>query len=388
MNTELSQVQLRELLDAARNIQPWMTRIRHRLHQVPEPAFREFETVGFVAAELTELDAALVRRVGDTGIVAELDSRLPGPVVALRADMDALAVEEKTGAAYASRHPGWAHSCGHDGHMACLLGACRVLREIGLPAGKVRLLFQPAEEQGNGAKLMIEQGALEPLPAAIFSLHGWPGLDVGTIASRGGTVMAASDVWAVRLVGRGGHGARPQEANSPILGLPGLIEALAGMTGDELVVSPCVVEAGQAPNVIPDAAVVRGTMRTLSPQGRTRALEEMARAVARACGPLGLTHQITLDQHTPPVANDAALHERLVRTTRGMGLDFALLSGPSMGSEDFGFYLEKCPGVMFRLGMGKTCPSLHNSAFDFCDEALPAGAAMLAAMALEALRSS
>jgi len=181
--------------------------------------------------------------------------------------MDALAVEEKTGAAYASRHPGWAHSCGHDGHMACLLGACRVLREIGLPAGKVRLLFQPAEEQGNGAKLMIEQGALEPLPAAIFSLHGWPGLDVGTIASRGGTVMAASDVWAVRLVGRGGHGARPQEANSPILGLPGLIEALAGMTGDELVVSPCVVEAGQAPNVIPDAAVVRARCGRCRPRG-------------------------------------------------------------------------------------------------------------------------
>lgn len=386
METELSEIQVREVLEAARRIQPWMSRIRHRLHQMPEPAFREFQTAGFVAAELTELDVKLVLNVADSGIIAELDSHLPGPVVALRADMDALAVEEKTGAAYTSRHPGWAHSCGHDGHMACLLGACRVLREVGLPGGKVRLLFQPAEEQGNGAKLMIDQGALEPMPAAIFSLHGWPGLEVGMIASRAGTVMAASDMWAVRLVGRGGHGARPQEALSPVLGLPRLIEALAGMTRDDLVVSPCVVQAGQAANVIPDTAVVQGTMRTLSTRARAAALEEMARLLSAACHPLGLTQQIMLEQYTPPVVNDTVLHDLLVRIAQRLGLSFSLLSEPSMGSEDFGFYLEKCPGVMFRLGLGRTCPQLHNSAFDFADQALPAGAAVLAAMALEVLR--
>ena len=388
MEMQLSQVEARDILAAARRILPWMARIRHRLHQMPEPAFREFQTAGFVAAELTELDARLALSVAESGIIADLDSRLPGPAVALRADMDALEVEEKTGAAYASRHPGWAHSCGHDGHMACLLGACRILRELGLPRGRVRLLFQPAEEQGNGAKLMIERGALEPMPAAIFSLHGWPGLEVGTIASRAGTVMAASDMWAVRLVGRGGHGARPQEAVSPVLGLPRLIEALASMTRDELVVSPCVVQAGQAANVIPDTAVVRGTMRTLSVAGRAQALDEMARLVAGACHGLGLTQHILLEQYTPPVVNDAALHDLLVRITRQLGLSFSLLSEPSMGSEDFGFYLEKCPGVMFRLGLGQACPQLHNSAFDFADEALPAGAAVLACAALEVLSRS
>ena len=299
--------------------------------------------------------------------------------------MDALAIPEATGAEYASENPGYSHSCGHDGHCAALAAAGAILLELrNAWRGRIRLLFQPAEETAEGARSMIAAGALDPRPDAILSLHAWPGLRTGAVACRNGTMLASCDVMHIHIRGKGGHGARPDLANNPLIGAARVVDRLSALDGAERVVSMCMARVGEQANVIADSGQLSGTVRALTPAVRDRTLHEIQTIVGRTCGELGMTGEVVFHGHSPAVLTDRRLHAvfREVGITL-LGEDNVLeLDGPSMGSEDFGWYLEHAPGLLFRVGMGLDGPGLHEAAFDFNDQALPPAAAMLCAMAI------
>ena len=385
----LTPQQCRRIRSLAAEAEPWAVRLRRQLHRTPEPAFGEHDTAAAVAEALAGLGLAGRMGVAGPGVVADLHGGRSGPCVVLRADMDGLAVDEATGAEYRSQRPGFAHACGHDGNMAIVLAAGRVLAELrGELAGTVRLLFQPAEETAAGAKAMIEAGALgDVTPAAVLAPHAWPGLAPDCVACRGGVMMAASDGLAVRVVGRGGHGARPQEANNPIPGLARVIEALAPLSRPGRIVSVCMVVAGRADNVIPDAGVLRGTIRTLDPRTRRETMDEIRAAAAEACRPPGLRAEVEFGSSCPAVVNDERLYEVFAHAAAAaLGADKVLqVPEPSMGSEDLGYFLQRWPGLIFRVGAGRASAPLHHAAFDFNDQAITPGAVVLAGMVLELL---
>jgi len=366
-------------------------RLRRMLHQVPEGAFAETATARIVADELASLGLDVQTGLAGTGVAATITGRHTGPLVALRADMDALAVTEATGTPYASRHEGLAHCCGHDGHMAAVLGAAGVLSRLSERlAGSVRLVFQPAEETGAGAQAMLAAGVFGGLkPAAVLALHGWPGLPTGVVAARSGVMASASDVFEISVHGRGGHGARPARACSPIVPAARLVEALSRLTAPPddpvpRVVSVGSIHGGGQPNVIPDTAVLSGTIRSADAKTRGdlhRQVRETIQAVARDSG---VRAEVTIRAFCPRLENDPGLYAAFAELADGLlGPDQRVeLDRPSMGAEDFGYYLQHAPGLLIRLGMGLACPDLHNPAFDFDDGALSAGISVLVGLAL------
>jgi amidohydrolase len=267
-----------------------------------------------------------------------------------------------------------------------LLGAARTLVELkDRLRGRVRFLFQPAEEISRGAMEMIEAGVLfDRVPDAMFTLHTWPKLPVGHVGSRPGTITAGSDSFAIRVIGEGGHGARPHLARNPLLGMSHLIEALSSMTAPNRVVSPCVAHAGSKVNVIPELGEISGTVRTLNEEIRRSTLQEIEETVGRLCEDRGLECEIDFDAGCPPVVVDAELYQLFSRVGRELLGDDRVerLDSSSMGSEDFGHYLTHVPGLLFRLGMGLDSPELHNPRFDFNDDALESGITMLVGLAL------
>jgi len=358
--------------------------IRHRLHRMAEPGLREEETARILVGELACSDLEVRTGVGGHGIVADLVGG-DGPVVALRADMDALPVKETTGAAYRSRNGRYCHCCGHDGNMACVVGAARILSDLrtDLP-GRVRFIFQPAEELGTGAIDMIKAGALDPLPAAIFTLHGWPGLPAGTVASNPGIIMASSDIFTVRVIGKGGHAGRPHLARNPLVGMARVIDVLSRLNTEERVVTVCRAKAGKRPNIIDSVGVLTGTFRSIDPCVRETTLAEIESLVGEECGNLALRAEVKFECGSPLVVNAEGLYQTFCEVgCELLGSEkVAETGGPSMSSEDFGYYLERVPGLLFRLGMGEDSPELHNSDFDFNDESLGAGMIMLAGLAI------
>jgi len=371
-----------------------MTSLRREIHAEPEAAFSEQATAARAADVLADAGLDVQTCVAGTGLVVAVHGSGPGRTVALRADMDALPITETTGKPYASRHAGLSHACGHDGHAAMLVGAGLILAELqGDLAGEIRLLFQPAEETGAGARTMIEAGALgEPAPDAIFALHAWPGLPVGVVGSMPGSMTASNDLFTLTVTGIGGHGARPHLARSPILGTVELVERVSELTdiGDGVdpprVVSVGSVHSGSRANIIPREAVVEGTIRTPNLAIRDElydSIREIARDVARR-----RDLQVVFDSHTycPAVVNDPGLYELFTRTAGdlfGPG-GWVRMDRMSMGSEDFACYLEHAPGLLVRIGTGSESGQLHNGDFDFADGALGGGAALMAAMAADA----
>ncbi|MFC1592108.1 M20 family metallopeptidase [Thermodesulfobacteriota bacterium] len=368
--------------------------LRRRLHRIPEEAFQEHKTAALLQEELCRAGIACETGFSGTGIVATVTGSRPGNTVALRADMDGLVLEEKTAAAYASTCPGLAHSCGHDGHMACLLAAARILSGLkDRLAGTVRCIFQPAEEAGNGASTMLDCGALgAPLPNAIFALHAWPYIETGVVASMPGPITFGNELFIITVKGRGGHGARPHESASPILAAAKIAQRVSELTrcdgsGRPLcVVSVGMLQGGSQPNVIPDEAVIQGTMRTRSEHLRDELLQQLQEAMAQACSQDGLGAVLDRYHYCPPVENHAGLF-RLFEQTADELLGAHLcepLYEASTGSEDFGFFTRQVPGLLIRLGMGTGCPPLHTSRFDFNDAALAAGITIMTGLALKA----
>lgn len=367
---------------------PAIRALRRELHRNPEIGFQEFETSKRVADRLAALPGFALRTgIAKTGVVATLGAEKSGPCVALRADMDCLPMTEETGLPHASQRPGFMHACGHDGHTSALLGAALVLHEIRNElTGPVKFLFQPAEEGLAGARSMCAEGALEsPRVDAIFGLHNWPAneLEFGQVALRSGALMGGSCEFVIKVVGRGGHAAMPHLTVDPIFigsQIVGALQSLASRTVspvETLVVTVTQFHAGHAMNVIPGSAELAGTIRSLSPQlmetipGR---LKEIAEQTAAA---FGARAEVELRPNYPVTVNDARAAGFCTAIAREVVGPAAVRANfvPTLGSEDFSFYLQRCPGAFFFVGTRPpsqpAIPQLHTTKFDFNDEILP-----------------
>lgn len=368
--------------------------LRHRFHEIPESSFEENKTSHLIIQELQQMGLDVEEGIAGTGVAANIKGKLPGNTIVLRADMDALNIEEETSKPYASKHKGFSHSCGHDGHIVCLLEAARILVKLRERlAGTVRVLFQPGEENGTGAQAMIDSGALgRPLPSAIFALHAWPHLESGVVASKPGNITAAIDYFSITVKGKGGHGARPHESISPIISASHIVQKISALTnkGDNgrypCVVSVGMVQGGAQPNVIPDHVSIQGTIRSINETNRQKTLEKFNKTVKK----IGIQQnvQVAIDfiKYGPPVNNNPDLYHLFERVGEDLLVPEkrAYITQQSMGSEDFGNYTQLLPGLLIRLGMGKSSPLLHTSRFDFCDKSLDAGITILVGLSMKA----
>jgi len=368
--------------------------LRRDIHREPELGFDTEKTAEKVLNALDGLPLEIQTGVAENGVVAILRGGSDGPTVALRADMDALPIHEETGLPFASETDGKMHACGHDGHTSMLVGAARTLSQDHLRErlnGTVKFVFQPAEEGEGGGRVMVEEGVADDI-RSIFALHLWPGLEFGTAATKAGPIMAAADAFEMTVKGSGGHGAMPHLAIDAVAIAAQVVTVLQTVVSREVdPVEPAVVTvgeigAGSAYNIIPGTARLGGTVRTLDAGLRERMperIEEISRGVAK-----GMRGDAELDYHfSYPVTRNDADAAKLVLGVAGelFGEERAVeLAHPSMGAEDFAFFLEKVPGAFIWLGVGDVS-GLHTPKFAFDEEILPQGSALLAALALESL---
>ncbi|NQT21077.1 MAG: amidohydrolase [Planctomycetes bacterium] len=389
-------IQLHSIKNLIDNILPDIVNLRHSIHENPELALHETDTAALIRRTLEPTALRLLDPFLGTDVVGLLDGRGEGRNVTLRADIDALPLEEKTGLPYQSKRDGLMHACGHDGHTAMLVGAALVLGELSRELdGSVRFVFQPGEEVAAAGRDLVEKGVLvDPVPDAIFALHAWSGMAVGAIASRPGVIMAAADFFHLRILGKGGHASMPEAAIDPILTGARVVEALQSIVArrvsalEPVVVSVCHIEAGTNSNIIPDSLEMEGTVRYVNPAIAKKIPAEMERIVKGVCDAAGASYEFGYVEKYMPTINDesiVALGKRVVQ--RSLGPErWVDLDKPSMGAEDFAFYIRERPGAMFRLGMGEGTVPVHNPHFDFNDDALEAGIVFLVSAALEVLR--
>ncbi len=372
---------------------------RHKLHQIPELGYQEKLTSAFIAKTLKDIGVRYKSGfAGGTGIVATIGSGAGG-CVALRTDMDALPIREITNAPWQSRHDGLMHACGHDGHMAIALGVVAALQQIRRDlAGEVKILFQPAEEGLNGAERMCEDGVLEnPRVETIFGLHGWPGLPVGTVGFRQGAFLAAVDSLTIEIHGKGTHAASPHHGADPIACGAALVQTLASLLAsnidplDAVVLTIGTFNAGRAGNVVPESAVLSGTLRTLCATTRKQAME----LIRRTCRTVAASHRcraVCRFTSTTPVTTNHTAETEFFRQTATATLgkkQVVEFSRPFLWSEDFAYYLKRIPGCFFVLGVipagRREYPMLHNPLYDFPDSALKTGIQLMATLAVNRL---
>jgi amidohydrolase len=358
--------------------------LRRAIHRRPELGFEEYETAALVERELDTLGIAN-RRVANTGVVARIDGDAPGHVAALRADMDALPIGERSGVPFASEVEGKMHACGHDAHTAMLLGAARVLVGMkGELAGSVVLIFQPAEEGPGGALPMIEAGVLEnPHVEAIAMLHVDTRIDVGTVGITPGAVNASADDFYVTVRGSGGHGGYPHTAVDAIPPAAAIVLALQNVVARETdplasaVVTVGTIAGGYRNNVIADEVALSGTLRAHDPQVRDELERRLRRVVAGVSAAYGVGAEVRVVRGYPPVRNDAGLADRFVRYLRQRSRLRVEEPRPTMGAEDFAYFAQRVPGLLIRLGVrsesaGAIHPG-HSALFRIDEEALPIG---------------
>jgi amidohydrolase len=372
------------VLPRALEIQGEITTIRRDIHAHPELAFEENRTSDIVAAKLQEWGFEVTRGLGKTGVVGTLRKGNSVKSIGLRADMDCLPMDETNDFEHRSQNAGRMHACGHDGHTAMLLGAAKVLSETKNFEGAVHCIFQPAEEGGGGAKVMIDDGLFEKFPCdAVFAIHNKPGLPVGHIVAKGGPILASADRWDIRITGRGGHAAHPHSTLDPMVVGANIILALQTIVSRNIdPIEPAVVtvgffNAGSAYNVIPGGAHIGGTTRTTTPQNRElvrRRIDEICEGAARMHGvEIAVEHK----PGYPPTVNDVERARFALDVAAGVCGEHAATdkAASRMGAEDFSYMLEKVPGAMVWLGNGggKDAVSLHNSRYDFNDMAIPFG---------------
>lgn len=370
-----------------------VTQLRRRLHRIPELAFEEVKTAQCIRGELDKLGIDFIAGVENapTATVAIIGDSSK-PCVALRADIDALPIIEQTGHEYTSTHEGRMHACGHDGHSANLVGVAGVLNKLvdKLPVC-VKLIWQPAEEFGGGAERLVKAGVLDgrigPKVSAIFGLHGWPGLPLGMVATRPGTLLAATDNFLAEFVGVGCHGAYPHLGADPIATICEAVTSLQKTISREIdptdsaVITIGLLHAGTAVNIIPDSAKMEATVRTLTDATRKRIHELIDRRLHGIAAANGCKLNLKWTEGYPATQNDPAMADYVAKIAgQTLGADRFLLAGkPSMGGEDFAYYLEKVPGCFFLIGVqpGKDVyPPLHSDRYDFTDAALAVGMRM------------
>lgn len=371
-----------------------MVRLRRDFHRHPEPGFREDRTARIIADHLRDLGMEVCEGVGKTGVVGVLRGAAPGRTLMLRADMDALPIQEKSSAPYRSTNPGVMHACGHDGHMAILLGAASVLSGMRRRLrGQIKFVFQPAEEGAGGAWKMIEDGVLkDPRVDAAFGLHLITALPCGTLGWGKGTIMAAMDSFVLKITGRSGHSSMPESgvdairASARIVGDLHALNAANSVSDSLSLINIGTIRGGEAANVIAEEVELAGTVRTLSTEARASMQDAMRRIAGRVTEEFGASFDLDYREGYPPVVNDGEMTDLLLRVAGNVpGVDGILELPPLMASEDMAFYLREVPGCFFFLGAGNaekglTRP-LHSSEFDFDESALPIGAALFAGLA-------
>ena len=369
-----------------------MTAWRRRIHAHPETAFEEHETAAFVAAQLQSFGITVDRGLAGTGVVGTLAGARPGGrAIAVRADMDALHIHEKNGFAHVSAVPGKMHACGHDGHTAMLLGAARYLAETRNFAGTVHFIFQPAEENEGGARVMVEDGLFRRYPVeAVYGMHNWPGLAVGSFAVRPGPMLANCDLFEIAIAGKGTHAALPHLGVDPIIAAAQIMSALQTVASrntpplESAVVSVTQIHGGDTWNVIPDDVVLRGTTRSFKPEIQDAIEAAMRRILDGVAQAMGV--RVTLDyRRTYPATVNSTAETEIAAAAA------AVVAGadrvdrdvpPTMGAEDFAFMLREKPGCYIFIGNGTGTESagLHNPHYDFNDEILPIGASYWATL--------
>ena len=361
-------------------IEPELIAVRRTIHQHPELAFEEHETSKLVAARLRALGLDVQTGIGRTGVVAVVEGSRPGPTIGVRADMDALPIEEASGVPFASRIPGRMHACGHDAHTAIALGVAHVFTAMrGNLPGRVKLIFQPAEETLSGAPAMIADGVLEgPAMDAIIGFHNWPAVDTGFVGYYPAEVMASSDAFDIVLRGKAGHAAHPHTGIDALVGAAQLVTQLQTIVSREVAPAiPAVLtigqfEAGTVRNVIPAKAVLKGTVRTLDPAASGQIEAAVRRITAGVCATLRLEHDIQWVRQTPVLRNDAAVLATVLDSVREtIGSDRIVdLGRPTMGSEDFAWFAERVPAAHLRFGsrIEGLATAVHHANYD-CNEA-------------------
>ena len=390
------------LHDAIDEILPGMVADRRHLHEHPELGMQEVETARFVAGRLHQLGLDDIRTgIANTGVTALIRGTNPdgpgaGKVVMLRADMDALPIEEENDVEYRSQNPGVMHACGHDAHTTVLLGTARILMgRRDQFAGTVKVLFQPCEEQPpGGARFMIEQGALDdPRVDAAFGLHVAPDTPVGQVKVLAGPVSAASDTFHVEIQGRGGHGAYPHRTVDPVVVGARIISVLQTLVSRETdpleraVITVGSLHAGEADNVVPDTASLAGTVRTFSEATRAHFARRIPEVVTGIAAALRATATIDYQPGYPSMVNDAAMADLVRRAaTDVLGADNVLPGTPMMGVEDMAYYFQRVPGAFFNIGVGNEARGItagvHHPRFDLDEAALAVGVEVMTAVAL------
>ncbi len=366
---------------------PEMQGWRRHLHAHPELAFDCVETAAFIADRLREIGVDEVHTgIAKTGIVAIINGQGAGPTIGLRADMDALPITEATGAPHASTVPGKMHACGHDGHVTMLLGAAKYLAETRNFTGRVALVFQPAEEDGGGGEVMVQEGIMDRFGIGqVFGIHNAPNVPFGHFQTTPGALMASVDTATVRVTGRGGHGATPHECIDPVMPIVSMVQAIQTILSrniyalDEAVISVTQIHTGSASNIIPEDGWFCATIRCFKPQVRDLMKRRFHEIVDGQAAAFGVTATVDYDWGYPATINHPAETAFAARVAAEVVGDTAVNANANreMGSEDFSYMLEARPGSYLFLGTGPGA-GLHHAAYDFNDEAAPVGASFFA----------
>lgn len=368
---------------------------RRHFHQNPELSFEEFDTSDYIAARLQEMGYEVKRNIGGTGVIAELDTGRAGRHIAFRADMDALPILEETGLAFESEKAGLMHGCGHDGHMAVLLGTAMILRELRDELrGTIRFIFQPGEEANGGAKCVINDGGLKkPDVEAIFGLHMMPDLPCGTIGIRAGHLSATDDEFVIRIHGKSAHSSEPEVGLNAIVVASHVITALDSVLSNNIgpfqvaTFSICQIQGGEAINVIPDSVEMKGMIRCVEKSDKMKIRARMEAIVENTARAFGGEGEIEFIPGFPSVNNDAALTRLTIEAAERVLAhkdDVYLIERPHLGSEDFAYYQEEVPGVMFMLGCaqeGTETGSLHSPILNINEDSFLHGVEIFAEIA-------
>ena len=377
--------------------QPELTAWRRDFHMHPELNFCEFRTAGIVAQRLRDFGCdEVIEGFSGTGVIGIIHGQ-DGPngrAIGLRADMDALPIEELTGVPWASQNPGRMHACGHDGHTTMLLGGARYLAETRNFSGTVVLIFQPAEERGGGAEVMVKDGIFQQFPMSrVFGMHNWPGLPAGEFAWREGPIMAAVEQLEIHLNGRGGHGAMPHNTVDPIMVAAAIVQGLQSIVARNVepveagVITIGEIRGGFTHNVIPDSVYMQGTARWFRPEIGALLRERFLHLVPGIAQAFGATAQASMTLYCPATINDPESTRLTVKAAAAVAARVQEMAKPTMGGEDFSFMLNAKAGSYIMLGGGKGSddPGLHHPKYDFNDETLATGASYWATLAEQLL---
>ena len=375
--------------------------VRRQIHANPELCFKEVQTADLVAAKLTEWGIPIHRGMGTTGVVGIVKNGTSSRAIGLRADMDALPMQEFNTFAHASKHQGKMHACGHDGHTAMLLAAAQHFAKHRDFDGTVYLIFQPAEEGGGGARVMIEEGLFEQFPMqAVFGMHNWPGMPVGTFAVSPGPVMASTSEFKITIHGKGGHAAMPHTGIDPVPIACQMVQTFQTIISrnkkpvDAGVISVTMIHAGEATNVVPDSVELQGTVRTFTVEVLDLIEKRMRQVAEHTCAAHDATCEFELVRNYPPTINSPAEAEFARKVMIDIvGEERVLAQEPTMGAEDFAYMLQAKPGAYCfiangdgthrEMGHGGGPCMLHNPSYDFNDDLIPMGATYWVKLAQE-----